>query len=861
MEVEVLFAYEPQHEDELALSVGDLIQSVSRTEAGWYKGTLRGVTGVFPDNFVKVVKKDQELEQKEQQQLQGMSDGATDINKRGAGRRCRVVFSYIPQHDDELQLNVGDTLTVIEEVEEGWWKGHLKDQVGMFPSNFVEEIDKEEPSQSIELVNNVINNQAKDAVNNQGNDILNQQAKEASSNHGHLLDTCDPQVTNQGLQSLDNTSTEGEVQPRPVVGVGYGVTLSDLRGDRSDKRMLAPSPASAFQPVIASNKDTSNKELRSSRDLTPLLGGGGSGSGMTSHLPNSKLVKTKLNNADKIRICVKDNPPKSETAEDTQAPQVPPPMLPPKPVRELARVMFGYTGEHDDELDLVEGDVVTVLCKDLDDKGWWRGEIRGRVGVFPDNFVQLLTSEDVAKPPRPEKPAAVLAKSGSNTSPGTSPSTSANTTPTCTLDKQDPPPPLPEKKPQPPPPPEKKPSLSCIGLPNSESDQVDISESDSNKNNLDGQNVKSAKAMPNRDELSLSLETGEKLVHVTQTRPKGPSRRRPPSGLFKDNDVSPVAIRPGRTPEPPKSPTSGTPLTNPSTMLSPATPDQSQAPLSPTTNGQKNNVPWLRELRENQKKRISGIFSSEIDGNSASTAGAPATGPAVAPKPHQPALPKHGEDKAWSSSIVSRSMTDDKSKVMVLIDDKNKAVKEEEKHSGPKVPKPTPQPPQTTAKAASQPLQPVTKTSTQQPSAVIKPSSQQPAAAKPSSQQPAAAKPSNTQPSAVTKPKDNRVADAPVPKSKVTQPWPRSAGYLPEAVKKPNDVTVPSPNEESLAQIITDLLPKVTALEDRIEEQRRDFGRRLQMLMDDLDEERKKRACMEVEMERLKKLVSTYSHV
>ncbi|XP_076028648.1 uncharacterized protein LOC143017732 isoform X8 [Oratosquilla oratoria] len=817
MEVEVLFAYEPQHEDELALSVGDLIQSVSRTEAGWYKGTLRGVTGVFPDNFVKVVKKDQELEQKEQQQLQGMSDGATDINKRGAGRRCRVVFSYIPQHDDELQLNVGDTLTVIEEVEEGWWKGHLKDQVGMFPSNFVEEIDKEEPSQSIELVNNVINNQAKDAVNNQGNDILNQQAKEASSNH-------------------------------------------------------------------ASNKDTSNKELRSSRDLTPLLGGGGSGSGMTSHLPNSKLVKTKLNNADKIRICVKDNPPKSETAEDTQAPQVPPPMLPPKPVRELARVMFGYTGEHDDELDLVEGDVVTVLCKDLDDKGWWRGEIRGRVGVFPDNFVQLLTSEDVAKPPRPEKPAAVLAKSGSNTSPGTSPSTSANTTPTCTLDKQDPPPPLPEKKPQPPPPPEKKPSLSCIGLPNSESDQVDISESDSNKNNLDGQNVKSAKAMPNRDELSLSLETGEKLVHVTQTRPKGPSRRRPPSGLFKDNmkscnhesaspvlvptpedppdsDVSPVAIRPGRTPEPPKSPTSGTPLTNPSTMLSPATPDQSQAPLSPTTNGQKNNVPWLRELRENQKKRISGIFSSEIDGNSASTAGAPATGPAVAPKPHQPALPKHGEDKAWSSSIVSRSMTDDKSKVMVLIDDKNKAVKEEEKHSGPKVPKPTPQPPQTTAKAASQPLQPVTKTSTQQPSAVIKPSSQQPAAAKPSSQQPAAAKPSNTQPSAVTKPKDNRVADAPVPKSKVTQPWPRSAGYLPEAVKKPNDVTVPSPNEESLAQIITDLLPKVTALEDRIEEQRRDFGRRLQMLMDDLDEERKKRACMEVEMERLKKLVSTYSHV
>lgn len=46
-----------------------------------------------------------------------------------SGRRCRVVFSYAPQHDDELPLCVGQTIEVLQEVEEGWWKGVLDGQV------------------------------------------------------------------------------------------------------------------------------------------------------------------------------------------------------------------------------------------------------------------------------------------------------------------------------------------------------------------------------------------------------------------------------------------------------------------------------------------------------------------------------------------------------------------------------------------------------------------------------------------------------------------------------------------------------------------------------------------------------------
>ncbi|KAL4706607.1 hypothetical protein ACJJTC_009019, partial [Scirpophaga incertulas] len=83
----------------------------------------------------------------------------------------------------------------------------------------------------------------------------------------------------------------------------------------------------------------------------------------------------------------------------------PAPALPPKPVKEQCRVLYPYTAVNDDELTLTEGDVVTIVSKDAPDRGWWRGELHGRVGLFPDNFVQLLAAGapelDEKKPDRP----------------------------------------------------------------------------------------------------------------------------------------------------------------------------------------------------------------------------------------------------------------------------------------------------------------------------------------------------------------------------------------------------------------------------------------------------------------------------
>jgi SH3 domain-containing protein 21 len=136
----VEFDYKAERPDELSLTKGDIIRNIVQQEGGWWSGMLNGRKGVFPDNFVRMLEK----------------------KKR---RKCIVLFSYAPANGDELELQVDQEIEVLEEVEEGWWKGRLDNKVsdsfplrhfqvlaslfvlclqtGVFPSNFVKVIPDE----------------------------------------------------------------------------------------------------------------------------------------------------------------------------------------------------------------------------------------------------------------------------------------------------------------------------------------------------------------------------------------------------------------------------------------------------------------------------------------------------------------------------------------------------------------------------------------------------------------------------------------------------------------------------------------------------------------------------------------------
>ena len=49
-------------------------------------------------------------------------------------------------------------------------------------------------------------------------------------------------------------------------------------------------------------------------------------------------------------------------------------------------MLFPYNAVNEDELSLEEGQLITIVSKDVEDKGWWKGEVDGKVGVFPVSF-------------------------------------------------------------------------------------------------------------------------------------------------------------------------------------------------------------------------------------------------------------------------------------------------------------------------------------------------------------------------------------------------------------------------------------------------------------------------------------------
>ena len=53
-------------------------------------------------------------------------------------------------------------------------------------------------------------------------------------------------------------------------------------------------------------------------------------------------------------------------------------------------VTYDYEAEVEDELTLRVGDIIKVI--DIEDDDWWIGEINGRKGAFPSNFVNKIQS-------------------------------------------------------------------------------------------------------------------------------------------------------------------------------------------------------------------------------------------------------------------------------------------------------------------------------------------------------------------------------------------------------------------------------------------------------------------------------------
>ncbi|XP_066596133.1 uncharacterized protein Nost [Prorops nasuta] len=61
-------------------------------------------------------------------------------NKPDGTERCRAIYQYIANLNDELSLNPGDLITVHQKQPDGWWIGECGGRTGIFPATYVQVI-------------------------------------------------------------------------------------------------------------------------------------------------------------------------------------------------------------------------------------------------------------------------------------------------------------------------------------------------------------------------------------------------------------------------------------------------------------------------------------------------------------------------------------------------------------------------------------------------------------------------------------------------------------------------------------------------------------------------------------------------
>lgn len=497
------FDYQAQHDDELTISVGEVITNIRKEDGGWWEGQINGRRGLFPDNFVREIKKDMKKDllsnKAPEKPMHDVSSGNSLLssetilrtNKRGERRRrrCQVAFSYLPQNDDELELKVGDIIEVVGEVEEGWWEGVLNGKTGMFPSNFIKELSGESDELGI----------------SQDEQLSKSSLRETT---GSESDGGDSSSTKS--EGANGTVATAAIQPKKVKGVGFG----DIFKDKPIK--LRP------------------RSIEVENDF----------------LPVEKTIGKKLPPAT-------STPDPSKTEMDSRT-----------KTKDYCKVIFPYEAQNDDELTIKEGDIVTLINKDCIDVGWWEGELNGRRGVFPDNFVKLLPSDfdkEGNRPKKPPPPSAPVIKQGAGTTerkheikkiPPERPETLPNRTEEKErperepkLDLQKPSvPAIPPKKPRPP----KTNSLNRPGVlpprrPERPVGPLTHTRGDSSKIDLAGSTLSGIldKDLSDRsNDIDLEgfdsvISSTEKLSHPTTSRPKATGRRPPSQSLTSSSLSSP----------------------------------------------------------------------------------------------------------------------------------------------------------------------------------------------------------------------------------------------------------------------------------------------------------------------------------
>lgn len=341
---------------ELSCKRGEVLVLLEQTDNSRIHCQKGGITGDVKVTNMKIITPlDDSVENIQKDVLPRMEDSHTP--------HALVLHDYAGEHEDDLSLSSGEIVYLLEKVDKEWYRGKCKGNTGIFPANHIRVVvdvpeklnPKRHSSASIVKGPRCVARF----------EFIGDQKDELSFSEGDTIIL---------KEYINDEWAKGELRGHiGIFPINFVEILEDLPSKTSDVRdsHKIKLPGLSSQQTGDWCEALYDFAAEAEDDLSFKKGD----KILIIERLDLEWYKGRLNGREGIlpaafvQIC------SGPTARQTQGGKL-----------GKARALYDFCGENDDELSFKAGDIISSV--ESVDNDWMSGELHGRTGIFPKNFVQ-----------------------------------------------------------------------------------------------------------------------------------------------------------------------------------------------------------------------------------------------------------------------------------------------------------------------------------------------------------------------------------------------------------------------------------------------------------------------------------------
>ncbi|XP_069641212.1 SH3 domain-containing protein 19 isoform X3 [Haliaeetus albicilla] len=281
-----------------------------------------------------------------------------------------VLHDFPAEHADDLDLHSGDTVCLLEKIDSKWYRGKCGNRTGIFPASFVkvvidvpEEGNRKKIPCSSQCIKGprcvarfeYIGDQKDELSFSEGETIILKEYVNEEWAKGELRGTC-------GIFPLNFVEV---IEDLPGTGTGAALKNKvEVSSSLPQNNRCSVEWCEALHDFTAETKDDLSFKKG---DYIQIL-----------EQVDSEWYRGRLNEKEGIfpAVFVQTCSARVEPSQSVGG------------KKGKAKALYDFHGENEDELSFKAGDTITEL--ESVDEDWMSGEIQGKSGIFPKNFVQIL---------------------------------------------------------------------------------------------------------------------------------------------------------------------------------------------------------------------------------------------------------------------------------------------------------------------------------------------------------------------------------------------------------------------------------------------------------------------------------------